>query len=86
MSFAAMFFVRNVITSFIQSYYIMGIILYNWLGKSFRLFDSSSYKRSKSSIALFQSRINSFLLNPFTTLVLNTYDFRPKRAALLYLV
>ena len=79
-------FVRNIVTSYMQNYYIRCIILYNRLDISFHLPDSSSYKWSKSGIAFLQTGLNSLLLMSFTKLAPNTYAFWPKRIASLYLV
>ena len=54
-------FARNVVSSYTQNYCIRCIILYNQLKVqlkvSFHLFDSSSYKWSKSGIAFLQTGI-----------------------------
>ena len=50
-------FARNVVPSYTQNYCIRCIILYNQLQVSFHLFDSSSYKWSKSGIAFLQTGI-----------------------------
>ena len=50
-------FVRNAITSLMQIYFITCTLLDNWLDVSFYLFDSSSYKWSKSGIAFLETGI-----------------------------
>ena len=76
-------FVRNIVTSICKittSSCIIG------LTKVFICLIVAPINGLNLVLHFFRQELNSFLLMPFTILVPNTYAFRPKRTASLYLV